>query len=120
MTSPITDRIESAHRQEMTDAIEGMIGFIHVVNVANGWFDGTKREFGMELALIHSEVSEMLEAYRKDNWSGEKDSVQDEAADILIRLLDFCYRNDINLTKQFFAKMRINEGRGYRHGGKLA
>lgn len=105
------------HRQEWTDAIEGMIGQVYVINQMNGWYE-KDRSFGDDIALLHSEVSEMFEAYRKDNFTGEKDSVQDEAADILIRLLDTCYRHDINLYAQFAKKCKINSERGYLHGGK--
>jgi NTP pyrophosphatase (non-canonical NTP hydrolase) len=37
---------------------------VREVNVANGWFD-SDRTFGEDIALLHSEASEMLEAYRE-------------------------------------------------------
>jgi NTP pyrophosphatase (non-canonical NTP hydrolase) len=36
---------------------------VYEVNVANGWFEDDRR-FAEDIALLHSEVSEALEAYR--------------------------------------------------------
>jgi len=60
---------------------------IHTNAVDKGFWDGT---FGPDLVvaklgLVHSEVSEMLEAYRKQMGS---EKIMEEAADIIIRLLD--------------------------------
>ena len=41
-----------------------MVSQVHDVNVNNGWFD-KDRTMGDDIALLHSEVSEMFEAYRK-------------------------------------------------------
>lgn len=104
--------------------------YVTRVNKANGWFS-EDRTFGDEVALLHSEVSEMLEAYRV--WGYEDatsepgevgkylmkpEGVGSEVADVFIRLMDFCYRHNINLTEEFYRKMAYNETRGYKHGGK--
>jgi len=103
--------------------LQEMASFVMKVNAENGWFDKT-RTFGEDVALLHSEVSEMLEAFREMDMvdtlepSGKPIGVGSEAADILIRLLDTCYRYGIDLEKQFHIKMNYNKTRGYRHGGK--
>jgi hypothetical protein len=120
-----------------------MMQEVYEVNVANGWFEDG-RTFGDEIALLHSEVSEALEEFRDHGMeefykfstgtfpqkSVESTQmlvqgdipkplgVPSEAADILIRLLDFCYRHNINLEDEYHKKMRYNRTRGYRHGGK--
>ena len=106
--------------------------YVYDVNVANGWFEG-ERSIGGEVALIHSEVSEMLEAYRawgmedptddakfdgREGFIVKPEGIGSEVADVFIRLMDFCYRHNIDLTKEFFRKMAYNATRGYKHGGK--
>ena len=104
-------------------------------NRANGWYD-SDRSFGEDVALLHSEVSEMLEDYRdyglEDQTkpgtethpvTGEVVSkpkgVGSEAADVLVRLLDTCERYGIDLDFEMERKLRYNALRGYRHGNKL-
>ena len=77
----------------------------------------------VHIALIHSEVSEMMEASRKGNPPDSKqpefDSLSLECADVMIRLLDFCETNGIDLGKAVMAKMDYNDTRTRMHGGKL-
>lgn len=100
------------------------------INEANGWHD-EEHEFGTYMALIHSEVSEALEASRvnkKADWAkydqtGDfkaciKNSVEDELSDVIIRTLDVCAMYGIDIDKHVKAKMEYNKTRGYHHGGK--
>lgn len=85
----------------------------------------TADRFGALLALLHSEVSEMLEAYRTHGltaWTredGKPEGVAAESADILIRLADICGLLGIDLEAATLTKMAHNETRPHRHGGKL-
>lgn len=56
---------------------------VHAVAVRNGWWE-KKRPIGELVALAHSELSEMLEGYR----AGNHDNVEEELADVMIRVLD--------------------------------
>ncbi len=93
---------------------------IREINQANGWSVTHSEDWGMPykvpaiLALIHSEVSEALEAFRKN------DSVNfaEELADVLIRVLDCCPGLGIDVDAAVQAKLEKNRTRGYRHGGK--
>lgn len=82
--------------------------------------------FGDTMALLHSEVSEALEAYRDwglaDATIGEglkPEGVGSEFADVLIRLLDDCDRYGVDLRFEFERKMAYNEKRPYQHGGRI-
>lgn len=43
-----------------------------------------------------------------------------ELADVIIRVLDLCGGLNIDIEKAVLEKMKYNEDRPYRHGGKLA
>lgn len=100
-----------------------------------GWWDGDDRSFGDIIALIHSEVSEALEAYRESKQPGidlarilfeDSDQgpnskpvgVASEFADILIRVFDACEELGIPLIEAIDEKMKFNARRPYRHGNK--
>lgn len=80
---------------------------------SKGWHD-EPRETGTLLALIHSEVSEALEADRK----GDKENFAEELADVCIRIFDLCGLKEIDLEKAILEKMERNKTRTYKHGGK--
>lgn len=180
---------------------EAAAQYVYRVNEANGWYED-ERTWLEDLALLHSEASEALEAYR--SWGLEDmtvlqccdkkyggdliahdidtehlckpEGVGSEIADVFIRWLDvvnrrdldvddytdiysidgtfgdgigslqqwisgmfnpltgeestdsvsgvlasirlICYVFDIDLLAEYKRKMRFNETRGYRHGGK--
>lgn len=109
-TLGLTQNHEILYRQ----MFEEMSTTVKLINQKNGWYD-IGRSFGDDIALLHSEVSEMYEAYR----NSDVENRDEEAADILIRLLDTCSRYHIDLGTQFIAKCRKNNERPYRHGNKV-
>lgn len=107
------------------------------------------RPFGEIIALIHSEASEGLEEYRKGRgytdfvYQCECDptrstetstfkaglshatpyhkplGIPSEMADIIIRVLDFCGKYNVDIDRAMHEKMLYNNSRPYRHGGKV-
>jgi len=100
-------------------------------------------EFGTYISLIHSELSEAVEAHRKKKradmdmfsqalWmeknpgQGEifknafelyiKDTIEDELADAIIRLLDLSATLDIDIEEHIRLKIQYNKTREYKHG----
>lgn len=74
---------------------------------------------GEKLALMHSEISEALEADRQGLQSGkipEFSGVEEELADLLIRVLDFAAYHELRLGEALVEKMRYNLSRPFKHG----
>lgn len=75
---------------------------------------------GSKIALMHSELSEALEADRKDIQSDDKipefTGVEAELADTVIRILDFAGRHNLRLGEAITAKMLFNLTRPPKHG----
>lgn len=78
------------------------------------------------LALIHSEISEALEEFRRDAGldtyvkDGKPEGFGVELADAVIRIFDLCGALDIDLAAAIEQKMAYNATRPHRHGGKRA
>ena len=66
---------------------------VREVNEANGWFD-SERPFSADMALLHTEVSELFEAM----LNGDAENTGEEFADIFIRLLDTAERYGHDLS----------------------
>ncbi|MCK9479771.1 MAG: hypothetical protein M0R40_09800 [Firmicutes bacterium] len=77
-----------------------------------------------QVALIHSEASEALEAWRNkepQSWTdetGKPQGVGSEYADIVIRVCHYSALLGIDLQAEILRKMDYNEKREHRHGNK--
>jgi NTP pyrophosphatase (non-canonical NTP hydrolase) len=105
---------------------------VHQIAVDHG-FRGTAtdhRPIAEHVALIHSEVSEVLEDWRAgheptevyhkvDDDGREKPcGIPIECADIIIRTLNLCGEYGIDIEQAIAEKVAFNRTRPWLHGGK--
>jgi NTP pyrophosphatase (non-canonical NTP hydrolase) len=101
--------------------LDALSALLHETAIEKGFWSSPKNfdVFGNKLALVHSEVTEVLEAIRKNKGSEE---IVEEMADILIRTLDLyaSMRNagfiEHSLDEVLFSKMEKNKVRPALHG----
>jgi len=126
--------------------IQELTELAHKNSISKGFWD---QEFnmGQSLMLIVSEVSEALEADRKDQFANMKlfnkmmegwdeghyaydnafkmafvahikNTVEDELSDAVIRIMDLAAYKGIDLERHIKLKMKYNSMREYKHGKK--
>ena len=128
--------------------VEGMNDLSKLLNAFQIKKGFTDSNITQRLMLVMSEVSEAFEAFRNDKFANVKeferlqkyeedacddtkeffseqnfryyikDTLEDEIADTIIRLLAFCGENNINIEYHIKQKMKYNELRGFKFGGK--
>jgi len=101
--------------------LDALSAVLHETAREKGFWDGDYNhdKVGNKLALVHSEVTEVLEAIRKSQGS---EKVVEEIADVIIRLLDVyaAMRNEEavlhSLDEILHKKMEKNKIRPPLHG----
>lgn len=101
--------------------LDALAAVLHETAVEKGFWEGeySNDKVGNKLALVHSEVTEVLEAIRKSHGS---EKIVEEMADIIIRILDLyaAMRNEEqvlhSLDEILHGKMEKNKERPRLHG----
>ena len=101
-------------------AIDELKSICYSIALECGWWNNPEtgepieRNFGEMIALMHSELSEALEADRRDLMSDKIPGftgIEEEFADVIIRICDLAGRRKLNLGQAIIAKLAYNQTR---------
>lgn len=112
----------------MKNNINELVHQIHQQNVKAGWWtdlntganltskngEPAKRNVPEMLCLIHSEISEAMEGFRKnlmDDKLPHRQMLEVELADAVIRICDLCGGLDLDLAGAISEKLKFNASR---------
>ncbi len=101
-------------RSEVLKALNVLADDIYQTATDKGWHVNTV-PFPAQIALIHSELSEALQADRKREGDA---AVTEELADVVIRVLDTARDQKLDIAGAIVKKAEANKARPYRHGGR--
>ena len=123
------------------DSFKEMQRDVHRTADSKGWWDDRKKieqsagSIGLQesaetqvsiacLALVMTECAEAIEALRHGNPPDDKIPLHNgavaEMADAVIRLMDLAECRGWRLAEAISDKAKMNKGRAYMHGGKVA
>lgn len=117
----------------MADGMQAIIDRVHKTACDAGWYmdpqtgKPKERNFGEVVALMHSELSEALEADRKGLMDGKlphRPGQEVELADCVIRIMDACAARGYDLVGAILEKDAYNRRRedhkldARKNGGK--
>jgi NTP pyrophosphatase (non-canonical NTP hydrolase) len=111
----------------MFKTLDEIADAVHDLAWEKGWHNESETEDSFIERMcnnLHDEISELHEAWRRNKLREgcdkpiELSCLEEELADIIIRVLDSAKRLNINIRRAIEVKHEYNKTRPYRHGNK--
>lgn len=120
---PQMNLFESLLFERFRAVLEDLSPILHRDACRSGFWDGphSNADMATKMYLVASESHEAAEVIRKDPIAPSSkipgfSHLEEECADVLIRLLDFAEGYDLRLVQATYAKLLHNRTRPHRHG----
>lgn len=117
--TPVSDRAIRLTDASLPSALRIVANAQNVITKANGFTNDGNTLAAM--GLIMTELAEIIQADREGGMGAPAAhldgflAAEEEAADVILRLLSWAAENDLRLGEAVLAKLRYNETRPYRH-----
>lgn len=123
LTQALNQLAESIHKTAIDKGWWKERDALQAIADKNGMGDYARTQIeGTLVALHHSELSEALDGARGGNPPDDKipefSAMEAELADCIIRILDHAARYKYRVAEAIVCKVKFNEGRSHKHGGK--
>jgi NTP pyrophosphatase (non-canonical NTP hydrolase) len=106
--------------ETFTEGYNTLAKQVHEWAISRGFWEGEGCSVGEKIALMHSELSEALDAQRNGNPPDDKipgfSGLEAELADVIIRIMDFGERHNLRIAEAITEKIEYNNSRPYKHG----
>ena len=107
---------------EFSNAFEMVQTEVFRIAVEHGGWEDRNPNDAEKMMLIVTEIAEATEALRNGKDTSEHipqfTGVEEELADVVIRIMDYAAFRKLDVAGAILAKIRYNEKREYKHGGK--